>query len=451
MPRALPLLLLALAACSKPTELSIDITTGLETDAFTADPPVTRVDVRVTSIDGEIDVSASAKPGGTFDLGDVPIDQQVIVEVTGVDATGNTILRGRSLNGLPLDGISGGIIVFAQRTGAWARPPGGLSQTHVGGVTATLGERYLISAGGALAAGDTKSTDPGHVDTYDLFSLAGGTSSAFPRVPKTLVSLVDALLCIDDAGATWVDYAQSVTYDTTAPTGLASFADVAGGAAIAASDGRTFVVGATRRSAPSQAVLAIATDGSLTAFTLEAPRMGAAAAWIEGVGLVVAGGSATGPGVEVLGPTATAFASRGFPPDPTEGAGAVTDGADGVALLGGTLLGQAAPTRLFKPSCVTDCAVSEVATATLPVALTGVSPYLIQGTHVIAVGDEAGGMGLTRAFLVDLVGGSEEIPLKEPRRGAVSVPTPLANLAIIGGERPDGTPASSVELYWTTK
>ena len=60
---------------------------------------------------------------------------------------------------------------------------------------------------------------------------------------------------------------------------------------------------------------------------------------IEGVGLVVAGGSATGAGIEVLGPTATSFASVGFPSDPTVGAGAVLVAALAAVLVGLLILG----------------------------------------------------------------------------------------------------------------
>ena len=451
MRRALPLCLLALCACSKATELTIDITAGQETDAFSADPAVTRVDVEVTSLDGEVNLKASAEPGGTFDLGNVPIDAQISVEVTGFDASGNAVMRGRSLAGLPLDGITGGVRVFAQRTGAFARPPGALPVTHVGGVASTLGERYVVVAGGMKASGDDhEDTDPANLDAYDVFTLGGASANTLPRRPESLVSLLDLLLAIDAGGATWVDYLASSTYDATLPDGLASFGELAGGASVASSDGRVFVVGGTRRTAPSSAVLQVASDGTLTAYKLGTARMGAAAVWIEGVGLVVAGGSAEGAGVEVLPPAGTSFASRGFPADPVEGAGAVTDGGNGLALIGGTLAGAAAPTRLLQPGCVTSCTVDEVPTATLPAAITSIATYLLTGTRILVVGQQAPTPGLTRAFVVDLIGGADEIPLKEPRIGAVPVPTPLGNLAILGGEHPDGSPATSIEMLWTT-
>lgn len=440
---ALVLASLALVACKSATELSLDITAGQEKDAFSADPPVTKIDVVVTSLDGSVNAAVSTTPGGTFDLGNLPSDAQVNIEVTGFDAANDVILRGRSLSGLALDGITGDVPVFVQRTGAWARPPGGLLQTHVGGVAATLGERYLLVTGGAAA------TDPKQLDAYDILSLGGAKSAALPRLPTTLVSLGDTLLLIDDTGASWVDYTNSTSHDATLPAGLASFGDVAGGTPVLAGDGTTYVVGGTRRGEPTTAVLAVASDGTLSSFTTMTARKGAAAVWIDTVGLVIAGGSGDGPGVEVLADGATAFAARGFDADPVEGAGASLDGGKGLVLVGGSLGGAAAPTRLLDPTCVVTCAAKELAEATLPAPFEHVSAYSLEGSKLLVVGDEIDGMKLTRAFTVNLTDGVTELPLREPRRGARPLPTPTAHLAIVGGEHPDGTPATSIELLFT--
>ncbi|MFT3764341.1 MAG: hypothetical protein QM820_02280 [Minicystis sp.] len=182
MRRALSLIFAAagLVACKSPTPLSMDINTGLETDAFTADPPVTRIDVTVTSLDGSVNATVSTEPGGTFDFGNIKDDQQVGIEVTGLDATGATVMRGRSLSGIPLAGIQGEIPVFMQRLGQWARPTGGLAQTHVGGVGASLGERYVIVTGGAKAAQDKADADPTQVDAYESPELRRGGLHAVP-------------------------------------------------------------------------------------------------------------------------------------------------------------------------------------------------------------------------------------------------------------------------------
>jgi hypothetical protein len=449
-PLPFALAFVCLAACKSATPFGLDVTAGQEKDAFSADPAVTRVDVAVTSLDGSVNLTVSAAPGETFDLGTVKDDQQIGVEVTGVDATGATVMRGRSLYGIPLTGISGALPIFAQRTGQWARPPVGLKQAHVGGVGAVLGERYVLVTGGATATGDVASADPKQLDAYDLLNLTSAVSTAFPRTPASLASLGEVLLLIDATGATWVDYTSDSTYDATLPTGLASFGDLAGGATVAATDGSLYVVGGTRPGATTRAVLQIGTDGTLTAFATVAARKGAAALWIDTIGLVIAGGAPDGAGVEVLASGATAFAQRGYPADATEGAGAVTDGGKGLALIGGTLGGMPAATRILDPACLGDsCAAKESADATLPGAFARVSAYALAGTQILVVADEADGMNLTRSFLVDLVGKVTELPLKEPRRGAIAVPTPLASLAIVGGEHPDGTPATAVELFFT--
>jgi hypothetical protein len=57
-------------------------------------------------------------------------------------------------------------------------------------------------------------------------------------------------------------------------------------------------------------------------------------------------------------------------------------------------------------------------------------------------------MGLLRVFVVDLGGVTTELPLREPRRGAVPLPTPLGTLALLGGEHADGTPATAAEFLF---
>jgi hypothetical protein len=451
---AVPLasLLVALTACSKtPTQLSIDLTTGQEKDAFTADPPVTRVDITVGSLDGTVSLKATAAPGGTFDLGTVTDDQQISVGVEGFDKDGNSVMAGLSLGGLPLSGISGASLpVFVQRTLQWARPPGGLKMAHVGGVTGAIGERYVTLTSGAKAAGDTSSSKPTQVDAYDLFSLDGAVSAALPRVPETIVTIGSVQLLLGSDGATWVDYSGTdPATDPALPTGLASFGDVAGGTTVYDVTGaRTFVVGGTRHGSASKAVLQVGDDGTLVAYTLLVARKGAAATYVDGVGLVVAGGSDSAPGVEVLGVGANVFSPRGYDPDLVEGAAAVTDGAHGIALLGGTLAGAAAPTRLLDATCSIGCKSTEAMGATLPVVMPAPAVFRFVGTKSIVIGDEQGGM--TRTFIVDLGGGGtiSELLLKEPRRGATPMPTPLGTLALLGGEHADGTPALTMESFF---
>jgi hypothetical protein len=435
----------------------LDIITGQETDAFTKNPAVTRVDVTAVSSGGEVSVKASAAPGGSLDFGEVPDDLVFRFEVTGVDATGATVVRGRSLSGILLSAVSGDAVpVFAQRIGAWARPPGGLPAGHVGGPAVSLAERYLVSTGGSSATdADGAAVDPKATEFYDLFSYGGLVGPTFPRLPRSSVARTQVMLLIDDAGATWVDFSSGFYFEETLPEGLASFADVAGGKTVDAPDGRSFVIGATKTGTPTstptptKAVLVVNTDGSLDAIELSAPRAGAAAVWLEGVGLVVAGGNATDPGVEVLAPGATAFASRAFPPDGASGAGAVVADPERIALIGGVLEGAPAPTRTLDLRCSSACAPIPLPAASLPVVLASTTVYALGSGEVIAIGDEASGDALTRSFRVTLNEPSAtELPLREPRKGASTVPAPNGTLALLGGVHPDGTPALSIEMFF---
>jgi hypothetical protein len=441
---------LALAACSHDaTPISINVTTGQETDAFTADPAVAQVTVHVTSLDGSVDVTSDpTPPGGTFDLGEVTSDQQVSVEVTGVTADNKTVLKGFSLSGILLSSVNDIVPVFAQRVNQWARPPGGLSQTHVGGCAAVMAERYLLLTGGATASKDVSTATPGSVDAYDLLTLGGATLTPLPVAPTTMVSTGTSVLLIGATDSAWVDFQEGTSAAPDLPAGLAAFGDLAGGRLIPGSidSGRVFVVGATRVDRPTKAVLAVDLDGTLTAFPLTIPRQGAAAVFIEKVGLVVAGGSAEAPGVELLADGGTGFVGLDFPADPVQGAGAATSGASGVALIGGNNGLGAAPTRILNPGCVSSCAVEERDGAALPATLGNVAAFTIPGGQAIVVGDEIGG-GLTRTFLVDFTSAPIELPLREPRQGATVIPAPNGTLALLGGQHPDGSPAVSVELF----
>jgi hypothetical protein len=113
------------------------------------------------------------------------------------------------------------------------------------------------------------------------------------------------------------------------PDGI-TFGDVSGGLAIESESAAAFVVGATRPSGPSTGVLVVDANGLFSAANLTTPRAGAAAAWVPGVGLAVAGGSASGAGVEVVGEDLS-VKSLAFPADDVTGAAMVLVGEQLVA------------------------------------------------------------------------------------------------------------------------
>lgn len=441
-------LAVAVGGCSEdPRTITVEVTPGHEVDAFHEAPPVARMEVTVTAAEGDLSLNASAPPGGSLDFGEIPADRLLAFEARGLDAGGAAVVRGRSLSGIYLAGLDADLLpVFAQRAGRWGRPPGELSASRAGAPAAVLAERYLVLTGGAAADGG----DPAELEAYDLLAWGGSASGPLPRVARSIVGRGSALLLVGDGGATWVDFSSGESADAAPPPGLASFAEVAGGRAVEAGDGRSFVVGATRAAgAPTAGVLVVEADGTLKGIQLAEARGGAAAAWVDGLGLVVAGGSATGPGVEVLGDGATAFTERPFSSDPVEGAAAVAVGLGEVVLVGGTLAGAPAPTRRLDPGCAVACAAIEIEGAALPAALTGVAAYALPGSRLIAVGDEIAAGGMTRSFVVDLGGATAaELPLREPRAGATPTPAPNGTLALLGGVHPDGTPAQTVEMLF---
>ena len=72
-----------------------------------------------------------------------------------------------------------------------------------------------------------KDADPKSSDFYDLFSYGGAQAAKFTRAAKSMVARPATVLLIDDAGATWVDYAAERVIDEAPPSGLTSFAEIA--------------------------------------------------------------------------------------------------------------------------------------------------------------------------------------------------------------------------------
>ncbi len=446
------LLALSLMACSDAEKnISIDIVKGHESDAFSQDPPVVRVDIRARTAEGDVTLKASAPPGGSFDFGEVPADRLFSFDITGVDAAENIVLRGRSVGGIYLAALAGDYLpVFVQRVNTWARPPGELLHAHLGAPATTLAERYVVSSGGSQAFANTGEVLSNTSEFYDLLSYGGAEGPKLPRSAKTMVGRLAALLAIDDEGATWVDFDLGGFGNVELPLGLNSFADVAGARPIESSDGRTFIVAATRTGAAAgDAVLVVAPTGVLSAMKLSSPRSGAAALWIDEIGLVIAGGSSTAAGIEILRPTGTVFEPQAYVPDETQGAGAAFAGTTRMVLAGGTLMNAPAPTRIFDLECKSNCTANPIEMANLPLRLQDISAYALDANRSIFVGSESEGEQMTRTFMLDLLAPkATELPLREPRKGAVSTPTPLGTLAIIGGLHADGTPALTLETLF---
>jgi hypothetical protein len=441
--------LVGLAACSDDRVLSLDVTTGHETDAFGQDPAVTNVEVQAIGSDGAVILSTSASPGGGFSLGDVPIDDLVRFEVFGRDGTGDIRMRGRSV-AVVLGGLQAEVLpIFAARTGQWSRPPGELSHGHDGGVAAVLGERLLLLTGGTGLGG----YGPSDFAFYDMLSQSGVAGGTLAITPRSLVVSADgkAVLAIDDDRALWLDFDSGYAIDAELPLGLGSFAQVAGGRTIAAPSG-SYVVGATRADEPSDRVLRVNPDRSLAVAELKVERSGAAAAYITEVGLVVAGGSATGAGAESIADGAVTAEDLPFPADPVVGAGAVlgTEAAKLILACGHDAT-TVAPIRSLDLRCDSDCTAVTLDGIDLAAALDGAEldrceAFTTSAGAVLVLGDDG---TLERAVTVDLVAQTAtELLLREPRRGAAAVGAPNGTLALLGGVHPDGSAALTVETLF---
>jgi hypothetical protein len=420
----------ALPSCADKPSGTLAITIGGEADAFTRAPAPVKLLVEGIGTDGKSVVLGEAKlPSGSVDLGDRAQTDQYSIKISGFDATGARILSGATppVQLGALDGLS--VPVFVQRTGELARMPSGLTDVREAPLAVLVSGRFAMVAGGK----DTPKT----TQLYDIASIASlGAALDLPRAPKTVAVAGVAALLIDDAGATFFDLSTAATSEATTPAG-GSFAEVAGGTAIVAPDGVTFIVGGTRaEGAKTSRILRVGSDRALSFLSLAEPRLGATATWVEGRGLVVAGGSAGGAGVEIVGAGATASTALPFAPDAIAGAGAAMLDAQHVLLVGGfDPAGAPAPTRVLDLACGTACAPAVWSHAALPIAIARPTSFSLDGGAALFVGDDASGSSHALRVSENAV---QEIPFKVPRKGARGIEYLAAGLrsfVVVGGAK----------------
>ncbi|MEB2324717.1 MAG: hypothetical protein OZ921_19535 [Sorangiineae bacterium] len=431
-----------LLACSPEdiTPGALALTLGHETDTWSLTPAPVRVELRKLLADGtRVELGRAPAPIARVSLGE---GADGVFEVAGLDADDARRVTGRSVALSPA-GLAGMVLpLFVGRADRFSRPPGELSSARGERPrVAVVGGRHFLVAEAAADGGIT-------LDGYDFGVFAPHraypplTCPSEPCAPRSL-AVVDATLAVvigDDFGLT-LDTASGATSSFAPPDGLASCAELAGARAVERGDGSACLVGATRDAPPSSAVLCVSADGEPTVLRLATPRAGAAATWLAGRGLVVAGGSASGPGAELLADGATAFASLPFPPDPTRGAALAPLDADSALRLGGRDdAGEPAPTVRLALGCANDC---QAEAASPDLALDRAEAFGFDGGVIIVVGD--GPDGLSAAFRRDDASATP-LPLREPRRGATASRTPTGAVALVGGAHPDGTPATTLEL-----
>jgi hypothetical protein len=368
--------------------------------------------------------------------------QPAFFEVIGSDSSGVPVLRGRTwyLDPASLAGYT--LPLFVARTGIFSHPPGSFAQSQ--GDTPPVdvcGGRFLLSVSG-VQNGSIR------VDGYDLgLWMAANTwwiqcPGSDCQVKSLAISNARAVML----GSDWARYkdfaAAAAPGDLGPPDGMASYAEVAGGATVHDLDDNAYIVGATRTETPTDRVLRLDTEGQLTAPRLTVPRVGAAATWVPGRGLVVMGGSSEGPAAELMASGSAAFTALPFPADATTGAGIVALDSSTVLRVGGVdASGARAPSVTMSLACPTNCQLEPSGD---PVDLNRPTGYLVGEQDSFWVGTDAAGE--TAARRVNTAG-ITAVTLRQPRSGGSTLATSTGQIAVLGGHQADGTPALSLDFF----
>lgn len=436
--------LLLVAGCADDTDLGpgrVKLFTGLETDGWSAPPAIETVEVVREDTEGNREEYVTLDvPDDAVTLSFAIRGTTAFFEATGYDDEDEPVLGGRSFLLYP-DGLEGATVpLFLGRKGRFSRPgalagaPGDLPALGL------LGGRFLLTTGQALSSVvNLHSFDFGlwyatGTDEFDCPTPGDCTVRSMAVVNGVIVVLVA------DQFATWTDFSTTDSGELAVPSGLEDFADVAGGATVDTRDLTAYVVGPTRAEA-TDAVLRVALDGALSAHSTAVPRAGAAATWVAERGLVVAGGSAEGAGIEVLGDQAREFVSLPYAADATAGAALVPIDDSVVIRVGGLDVdGEYAPTVAFDLGCPKDCSPTY---HSAPIELTDVQAFRLKES-ILAIGTDAD--GLTAGRLLE-ANGVTELQLRERRAGARALMTYLGHVVVAGGTLETGGAATSIELF----
>ncbi len=430
----LAFILAPFSGCTAPASGILQIVTGGENDTFSRAPAPVKLEVDSVNSSGAVHTLATAPlPASTVDLGSVDDSAVGTLRVTGSDASGNRLVYGQSvpIQFGALQGVT--VPVFVQRSGEFARMPKPLSDARATPTIAVLGGRYLFVGGGGDPA-LSRATQ-----LYDFAYLAPlGAPPSLPRAPKSVAFVGTIAWVIDENGATSFDFSEGVQADVVAPAG-GSFGDIAGGATVTASDGTQYIVGATRATGdPTKSVLTIDPAGNASWATLSESRLGAAASWVDGRGLVVVGGSDHAAGVEILGAGTRAGVPLSYPPDASTGSGAATLDGQHVLLAGGeTPMGQDAGAREIDLACNMGCATTSWAALPAGLRLAPAQVFASDPASALLVGDDPS--GTTQVYRLTATT-AVSIATKVAHAGARAVVSPVGSVVLFGG-------ASEIESF----
>jgi hypothetical protein len=253
-------------------------------------------------------------------------------------------------------------------------------------------------------------------------------------------------IAISSEWAIWVDEYHETSGKYGLPDGLGSFANVAGGRVMRGANGTAFLVGGTRVGEPTAYTLSFAATSDSSVSMLNTPRAGAATLFEDGVGLVVAGGSPTGTGVERIASGGIAFTSLNYPADPVTGATLVREDASHVLRVGGKNADESpAETVRLDVTCSTDnCAAEPV--PELALAINAAQSYWDpESNDTIIVGEDD--TGLTVMYRYSAASGVGAltpiaVPTDQARLHASAIELPNRKVVLVGGMDPS-KPTSS--------
>jgi len=401
---------LTLVACASQAEGSIALVTGPEEGVLTRAPEVRTLVVESVAEDRTTaEIARVSLPADTIDLGDLAKDGVAAFRVRGEDSGGAVRVRGESLP-LRYGALAGQTLpLYVQRTGESARFPSSFSGAFPTRTLALVANRYIMGSEGSRGL------------FYDLASLAPTPERTLSLAARSVVAQGSRLLLVSEAAQAKVLDVSTGEETSVDPPAGGTFADVAGGLTVIGG-AEAYVVGATQNDRETSRVLRVTAELGLSFVELAHPRRGAGAAFAEGRGLVVVGGSATAPGLEVLAQGATRGAALAFPPLADTTLALAVPAPSRAIVVGGAVALRAADL-----SCGAGCTFTNVAGAAGPLRDADAVP--VEG-RVLAGGTDTA--GTARVFFVEDAG-AREIPLKAPRSAVRFVPLPTGNVAIVGG------------------
>jgi hypothetical protein len=253
----------------------------------------------------------------------------------------------------------------------------------------------------------------------------------------------------------WADEYAELVGTFPLPEGLDSYSSLAGGRALPGANYTSVVVGATRKGTPTSYAMAFSISSASevvgTVSRLASARAEAAALFEVGFGLVVAGGSAEGVGVERMLPGETEFRPVNYPADPVTGAALVVKDATHLQLLrvgGLNPDGSPAATVSIDVSCALDLCTPEPLVDTPPLGIVNAQAFLdAESGESIIAGENADGLTeLYRYAPQSNQFTAISIPTNQERVHATAVRLPGRKVALVGGVAPDGTAADRMFL-----